>query len=227
MYAQFHLSRMIPPGLTVDAVTEGADTISITAHAALPSRLCPRCDSASSRIHSRYRRSISDLPCSGRRVELLITARRIICTASHCWQRIFAERFGDGVLAKGARRTARLECLVHHLGLALGGRPAASFAKRLMLPVSNDTLLRVVRRRARSPMEPLAVVGVDDWAFRRNCRYGTIVCDLERHRIVRLLPDREVATVAAFLADHRSIQILSRDRGGGSAGFRIGAMRGS
>ena len=42
-----------------------------------------------------------------------------------------------------------LECLVHHLGLALGGRPAASFAKRLMLPVSNDTLLRVVRRRAR------------------------------------------------------------------------------
>jgi transposase len=84
-----------------------------------------------------------------------------------------------------------------------------------MLPVSNDTLLRVVRRRARLPSEPLAVVGVDDWAFRRNCRYGTIVCDLERHRIVKLLPDREVATVAAFLAGHRLIRILSRDRGGG------------
>jgi hypothetical protein len=36
------------------------------------------------------------------------------------------------------------DCIVHHLGLALGGRPAASFARRLMLPVSNDTLLRVV-----------------------------------------------------------------------------------
>lgn len=84
-----------------------------------------------------------------------------------------------------------------------------------MLPVSNDTLLRVVRRRAQVPTEPLTAVGIDDWAFRRNCRYGTIVCDLERHRIVKLLPDREIATVAAFLAEHRAIEILSRDRGGG------------
>jgi transposase len=74
--------------------------------------------------------------------------------------------------------------------LALGGRPAASFAKRLMLPVSNDTLLRVVRRRTAPRADPLTVVGVDDWAFRRNRRYGTIVCDLERRRIVTLLPDR-------------------------------------
>jgi transposase len=84
-----------------------------------------------------------------------------------------------------------------------------------MLPVSNDTLLRVVRRRATVPTEPLTIVGVDDWAFRRNCRYGTIVCDLERRRIVKLLPDREVATVIAFLAKHRTIKVLSRDRGGG------------
>jgi hypothetical protein len=36
-----------------------------------------------------------------------------------------------------------MESIVHHLGLALGGRLAAGFAKRLMLPVSKDTLLRV------------------------------------------------------------------------------------
>ena len=84
-----------------------------------------------------------------------------------------------------------------------------------MLPVSNDTLLRVVRRRTCPRTEPLIVVGIDDWAFRRNHRYGTIVCDLERRRIVALLPDREIATVRAWLSDHPEIRIVSRDRGGG------------
>ena len=56
--------------------------------------------------------------------------------------------------------------------------------------------------------EPLRVVEIDDWAFRRNHRYGSIVCDLEQRRIVALLPDREVATVEAWLARHPEIEIL-------------------
>jgi hypothetical protein len=76
-------------------------------------------------------------------------------------------------------------------------------------------LLRVVRRRTRPRTEPLIVAGIDDWAFRKNHRYGTIVCDLERRRIVTLLPDREIATVRAWLSDHPEIRVVSRDRGGG------------
>jgi Transposase len=66
-------------------------------------------------------------------------------------------------------------------------------------------LLRVVRRRAHVPAEPLNVIGIDDWAWRRNHRYGTIVCDLERRRPVKLLPDREPATAIAWL---KAIKIL-------------------
>lgn len=84
-----------------------------------------------------------------------------------------------------------------------------------MVPVSNDTLLRVVRRRAKLPDAPVNVIGIDDWAWRRNHRYGSIVCDLERRRIVALLPDREIATVHAWLAGHPQITVVSRDRGGG------------
>ena len=65
--------------------------------------------------------------------------------APQCRRQIFAERFDETVFAERSRRTRRLDCVVHHLGLALGGRPAANFARRLMLPVSNDTVLRVVR----------------------------------------------------------------------------------
>ena len=86
---------------------------------------------------------VGDLPLSGRSVELVVIARRFRCEAVLCGQQIFVERFATNVLAPSARRTGRLDCIVHHLGLALGGRPAASFARRLMLPVSNDTLLRV------------------------------------------------------------------------------------
>jgi transposase len=155
------------------------------------------------------------LPLAGRSVQLVLVARRFRCDAVLCGRQIFTERFADGVVASSARRTARLDCIVHHLGLALGGRPAAGFAKRLMLPVSNDTLLRVVRRRTRLPADPLRVVGIDDWAWRRNQRYGSIICNLERRRVVRLLPDREPATAQAWFAGHPAIAIMARDRGGG------------
>ena len=91
----------------------------------------------------------------------------------------------------------------------MGGRPGAGFAKRLMLPVSNDTLLRVVRRRALPRTQPLTMIGIDDWAYRRNHRYGTIVCDLERRRVVALLPDREQATAEVWLRQHPEISVVS------------------
>ncbi|WP_425640399.1 hypothetical protein [Agrobacterium radiobacter] len=137
---------------------------------------------------------IADLPCAGRRIELHLTVRRFDCSVAHCRRKIFAERFGDGVIRPMARRTVRLDCLVRHLALALGGRPAARFADRLGLPLSNDTLLRTVRRHDRPPPPPPSVIGIDDWAWRRNHRYGTIICDLERRKTIALLPDREPST---------------------------------
>src|SRR5260370_21322929 len=155
---------------------------------------------------------------AGRSVRLMVVARRFRCDAVLCGRRIFAERFDQDVLAPWARRTARLDHIVHHLGLALGGRPAASFARRLMLPVSNDTLLRVVRRRGSPRFVRPTVVGIDDWAWRRNQRYGTIICDLERRKTIALLPDREPATSTAWLADQPPISTVPRDRGGAYGG---------
>ena len=134
-----------------------------------------------------------DLPLGGRAVSLIVNARRFRCSAPHCKRRIFTERFDDGAVAPLARRTARLDILVFHLGLALGGRPGARFANRLMAPVSNDTLLRSVRRRGRPGFAPPRVVGIDDWAWRRNHWYGTIICNLAP--LVAALP-RQAADLA-------------------------------
>jgi len=208
------LSSLIPAGLSVEQFEACEGALIVTASARNRQAVCPSCSSRASRVHSRYIRGVTDLPAAGRVVRLRLVTRRFRCDVGTCRRKIFAERFGDTVPER-ARRTGRMECIVHYLGLALGGRPAASFAERLMMPVSNDTLLRVVRRRAQQRDDPLRAVGIDDFAFRRNHCYGSIICDLERRQIVKILPDREIATVAAWLADHPEIRIVSRDRGGG------------
>jgi transposase len=215
MDQELRSSQLLPKGFVFERTTVDDGRVRIWVRSANPTGFCPSCGTISRRVHSRYLRRPSDLPLAGHQVSLHLTVRRFRCDAVLCGQQVFAERFAEDVLGCRARRTGRMEHIIHHLGLALGGRPAASFAQRLMLPVSNDTLLRVVRRRARVPHEPLVVVGIDDFAWRRNHRYGTVVVDLERRRPIVLLPDRDTATSQAWLANHQSITVVARDRGGG------------
>ena len=217
-------ATLVPRGFVVDEIISNGAGAQITVRGVGSSSLCPGCGRASERVHSRYRRHLADLPMAGKPVRLVVRARRFRCDNVLCGRRIFAERFDDTVLMPWARRTARLDHIVHHLGLALGGRPAASFARRLVLPVSNDTLLRVVRRHGSPSFVPPTVIGIDDWAWRRNQRYGTIICDLERRRPIALLPDREPATAQAWLTDQPQITIVARDRGGGYASAAAKAL---
>jgi len=45
--------------------------------------------------------------------------------------------------------------------------------------------------------EPLRVVGIDAWAWHRGHRFGTILGDLARHRVVDLLADHSADSTAA------------------------------
>lgn len=149
----FRASALVRRG-SVDEVTSDGASALITVRSIETVSICPGCGTQSGRVHSWYHRRLADLPIAGRPVRLMVRARRFYCRAVLCGRRVFAERFDNDVLAPWARRTARLDHIVHHLGLALGGRPTASFARRPMVPVSKDTLLRVIGRRGSPPFVP-------------------------------------------------------------------------
>lgn len=111
-----------------------------------------------------------------------------------------------------AGRTGRLQDLLRHLCIALG------LGLRLLLPVNKVSFLRSIRNAMRPLTRAPQVIGIDDWARRHGYRYGRAICDLERRQIIELLPDREPATVEAWLRWQHQIWVVARDRNGGYCG---------
>lgn len=121
----------------------------------------------------------------------------------HCPGRIFAEP-AAGLGPPKARRSERLAEAQNDIGMVLGGEPGARLSRRLAMPVSGNTVLSLIRRRAIVSSPPPRVVGIDDWAWRRGHSYGTIVCDLERRRVIDLLPGRSATRMGTGLPPIRA-----------------------
>lgn len=189
-------------------------SVTVTVHSTEMAALCPSCGEASTRIHSQYHRRLNDLPASGYPVVVVLNVRRFLCLNSSCSRKTFAERFPT-LTAPNAQRTTRLQTVLQQLGLALGGEAGARLGRHMGLRTSPTSLLRLIRQSTiPQPEHPARIIGIDDWAFKRRLRYGTLICDLETGKPLDLLPDRSVQTVCAWLEAHPSIDIISRDRRG-------------
>lgn len=198
-------------GCRVEAMTSSTEALHITAHGTNPTARCPGCGRPSRAVHSRYKRHLADLPSLVRTVRVGLRVRRFYCHNVACARLTFAEHL-PGLVAPYARRTHRLAAAQGRIGAALGGEAATSLLPHLAMPASADTVLRLVGAAPLPEQQSPCVVGVDDWAVRKGRTYGSIIVDLERRRVLDLLPDRIAGTLAEWLQRHPRVEMVARDR---------------
>ena len=203
----------LPEGLEVTALEVIDEVLTITAVSTQVRPACPLCGMPAVRVHSRYTRQIADLPCGGHQVCLRLQVRKYFCDIPDCARNIFVERLTP-FIAPWARVTQRLFQIVQVLGLATGGRLGVRVTERLGILTSRHTILRRIMALPPDPVGQVIELGIDDFSFRRGRKFGTLLVNLQTHRVLDVLPDRTVDTSAAWMRGHPEIEVVSRDRGG-------------
>ncbi|MEJ7816493.1 MAG: transposase family protein [Rubrobacter sp.] len=150
--------ELLPKGLQLESLAIETGRVSISVSSGSRRCVCPLCGRDSSRIHSRYSRTVSDLPWHGISVTLKVRARRFFRDEALCERKIFRERISE--VAAGARETGRLEEALLAIVFELGGRAGARLAAELGLVAGRDALLR---RAKSAPLPDSGKVGCLAW----------------------------------------------------------------
>src|SRR5437660_611589 len=203
----------LPEGMQIEQIQITENGLVIQIAATTPTSCCPLCSEPSSSIHCHYRRTLRDAPCAGRRVQLFLTVRKFSCCNPECSRKVFTERLPNFV-EPWARMTMRCCQQITSIGLATCGKGGARLADRLGIHTTRLTILRRIMDLPLVPTGSVVYVGIDDFAFRRGYRFGTILVNMENHRVVDLLPDRQAETAAQWMRQQPDLMVVSRDRGG-------------
>ena len=209
---EIDLSVFFPGSIKIIKITNIKKEIHIYIKSQTHIQTCPSCKQECNEYHSTYRRKIQDLPILGKTVYIHLSAYRYYCHNNECKQKVFSETV-DGFFGFKKRMTKRLEEFLIILTLNTSCEGASRVSQQLGINISGDTLIRMIIKKA-NEIEPVKtdMIGVDDWAYKKGSKYGTIIVDGRTHKPIDLLDGRDAEALREWLKNNKQVKIVTRDR---------------
>ena len=174
---------------------------------------CPGCGTMLTKHHGTYTRKVQDLPILGKNVQLRVMIREYDCEYEECSVKTVTESF-EGFLSPYGRMTQRCIDFISMLALETSCEGAARICQSMNLKISGDTVIRLLQRQyeLQEKLTCSTIVGVDDFAFKKRQKYGTIIVDGYTHKTIAILEGRDGKTLKDWLRENKHVKVVTRDR---------------
>jgi len=211
------LNGFYPEYVEITNVVESQSEILIQMETNTTAATCPICGMESTKRNCGYtRKRMQDLPILGSKVFLQVYAQMFSCINPACEVSTFTEDL-QGLAGSYRHWTMRCEALIMAIAVNTSCEAASRICKEMSIDISGDTIIRLLLRHVRETPFYGEAIGVDDFAIRKGQNYGTMVCDLDSHRPIALLPGRDGKALKEWLARNKQVKLVTRDRAGSYA----------
>ena len=187
------------------------DTYYVEVYSEKKHHTCPYCGHVSSKCHSKYTRTLCDLPILEYKVKIIFHIRKIFCLNQECAKKTFAERPCEEIQPY-QKNTQRLKKKIISLAGSMSSNLAQKHLQLFDRDISSSTILRYLHQVEVPKQENVTKIGVDDWAKRKGISYGSIIINLITMSFIGLIDGRDKEHFAEWLKQYPDIDTVSRDR---------------
>lgn len=214
--SKFQITNLFAfPSLKYQPIFISSEKVILEAEVSRKTAVCPVCKKISRYKHSHYTRVIRDLPVCGKQTYIRLKTRRFKCRNERCKRLIFSEQLAE--FTPYWRLSNRARDMLTRILIEISANKGAVISKYIAINISSSTCLRLVHSLKLPAFGQISHLGIDDWALRKGCSYGTALVDMDTGKVIDLLPGRDGENLYEWLGTQNGIKTVNRDRAGSYA----------